>query len=140
MTDEKDVDAVAERFLDWWIDNLSVQSETYLETLSGNSPEFMGQYRQWHEFYHSLIKNDPTENPVGFACQYPDFPSSGSFKEGIEKNEAGERAPEYADTSASAHDVSVDELAELKARLADLAEQIARLEHSPDARRPGKGN
>ena len=140
MTEKQDVDDVAEQFLDWWIGSLSVQSEGYLETLSGNSPEFMELYRQWREFYHAVIKNDSTDNPAGFAFQYPDILSSGFFKKGADKNEAGERSPEYAGTSASACNVGADEFAELKDRLDDLAKQIASLEHPPDAKGSGKGN
>ncbi|WP_179187830.1 hypothetical protein [Kiloniella majae] len=127
MDREKDIDLLADEYLDLWITHLSRLQLTpwhLMEDLSADlDPSIIDLYRQWEAFYHNTYRPGATEGTNPFQMM---------LKQGLgqEKGtEAGGNQSQYkSDSVANAHDVCPDDIAELKTRLRDLTRQIAEFE------------
>ncbi len=132
---EKDIEAVAEDYLDLWISHVSKQN-LMPWVIGGDSgdlssaagPEIEGLYRQWEAYYHQILgRND-------FSTFMIPTPPHESTRE----HDAEDRSQDLPSSASVSPDVSPDELAELKARLGALAKQISEIESN--ARDSGKND
>ncbi|KKJ77852.1 hypothetical protein WH95_05350 [Kiloniella litopenaei] len=127
MDRENDIDQLADEYLDLWIAHLSGLRLTPWHLMADLStdldPAIIDLYRQWEAFYHSLYHPDARggENPFQSVLQY-DFGQAKGTEPG------GKQTQNKSGSVTNAHGVSDDDIAELKARLGDLARQIAELE------------
>ncbi|WP_419903666.1 hypothetical protein [Kiloniella sp.] len=128
MEEEKKLEMLAEEYLDLWISHVSKQNLMPWDGENITSPELQGLYRQWEDFYHKLI--DPSQfspNQLSPDRIFGGLAPTASQEGKVKYDEEG-RPQNQSSSSPVSHDVSSDELAELKARLGALAKQISELE------------
>ncbi|WP_162938157.1 hypothetical protein [Kiloniella sp. EL199] len=127
MDREKDIDLLADEYLDLWINHLSRLQLTPWHLVADLSADLdsaiIDLYRQWEAFYHKVYHPDAKGEINLFQLM---LKQDSEQAEGAESG--GDQSQNKTDSVASAHDVSADDLAELKARLGDLAKQVAELE------------
>lgn len=129
MDREKDIDQLADEYLDLWINHLSKLQLTPWHLMADMSadldPATIDLYRKWEAFYHSAYHPDSIGevNPLLSVLQ-KDMGHSERAGTG------GKQSQEKSNSATNAHDVGVDDVAELKARLGVLARRIAELEAS----------
>lgn len=118
LENENDIETLAEDYLNLWVSYVSKQNLMPWDVSKNSPPELEGLYRQWEAFYHKII--DPNQFSSGFV---PTVPQKGATKYDEE-----DRSQNQPCSSPVSHDVSPDELAQLKDRLGLLAKQISELE------------
>ncbi|KLN62392.1 hypothetical protein WH96_02485 [Kiloniella spongiae] len=127
MDREKDIDLLADEYLDLWITHLSSLQLTPWHLMADLSvdidPAIIDLYRQWEAFYHNTYRPDAPEGPSPFQMML-----NQGFGQEKGTETGGSQSQEKSDSVANAHDVCPDDIAELKTRLGDLTRQIAKLE------------
>ncbi len=127
MDRENDIDQLADEYLDLWITHLSGVRLTPWHLMADLStdldPAIIDLYRQWEAFYHNVYHPDAKGGINAFqSILKQDFGQEKGTESG------GKQSQNKSDSVANAHDVSTDDITELKARLGDLAKRIAELE------------